>query len=139
MKTELFRQLVYSAIQTPDGTILESTHRHDYHTHLDKNGEEYMLDGGIDYQRYNITKEPFINLSLYEDDDIILIREKYGRRGYGKPGDADYGTFRKTLLKDMDDEYLEAAIVYTAENGQELSNRLLIREKQYRDENINRK
>ena len=56
--------LILSRIQTPDGTVLTSYHRHDYVTHTDANGEEYCLDGGNDYQRYNITKEPFKDLSV---------------------------------------------------------------------------
>lgn len=38
--------IVYSAIKTPDGTILESKHVHDYQSYLDANGETYLLDGG---------------------------------------------------------------------------------------------
>ena len=37
--------LVYNAIRTPDGTVIESMHRHDYKAYLDKNGKEYMVMG----------------------------------------------------------------------------------------------
>ena len=43
--------ILSNRMRTPDGTILESKHRHDYVTHLDANGREYMLDGGLDYVR----------------------------------------------------------------------------------------
>ena len=39
--------LVRNAMRTPDGTIIRSRHRHDYVTHKDANGSEYMLDGGL--------------------------------------------------------------------------------------------
>lgn len=44
-------QLLRNRLQSPDGTILESKHRHDYVCHLDKNGKMYFLDGGLDYAR----------------------------------------------------------------------------------------
>ncbi len=68
------RKLILSQIQTPDGTILKSLHQHDYVTHVDANGEEYSLDGGNVYQRYNVCKEPFKDLSIYSDNLGSVIK-----------------------------------------------------------------
>ena len=38
-------RLIYNAIRTPDGTVLESRHKHDYQEYQDANGLEYMVDG----------------------------------------------------------------------------------------------
>ena len=69
------KRLILSQIQTPDGTILRSMHQHDYVTYIDKNGETYMLDGGNEYQRYSINKEPFKDLSIWSDAPFEIIRE----------------------------------------------------------------
>lgn len=106
------KQLLYSAIQTPDGTILESKHRHDYVTHLDKNGEEYMIDGGLDYQRTNINTIPAKDLSLYSDAPHEKIREMVSRGGRGIDGKQP---LKYVLLKDIDDEWLDAIIKYETE------------------------
>ena len=124
------RQLIYSAMQTPDGTILESKHRHDYVTHLDKNGEEYMLDGGYDYQRMYINKEKTKDLSLYDDSPHEKIREVISRGSRGIDGTEP---LRYVLLKDVDDEWLDAIIVY--EQKLRPSNRFLpiyLAEKEFR-------
>ena len=105
------RKLVYNAIQTPDGTVLESTSRHDYKTHLDANGKTYMIDGGLDYIRCSANGDE-VSLSKYQDQPHDQIREYAFRSGYGKPGTLDYGTYRITRIADMDDDYLEASIVY---------------------------
>ena len=44
-------KILSNRMRTPDGTVLESKHRHDYVAYLDANGKEYMLDGGLAYVR----------------------------------------------------------------------------------------
>ena len=77
-------RIVANRIRTPDGTILESMHRHDYVTYTDANGKEYMVDGGLDYLRRNVHDDaPYEELSVHTDDSHMLIREafKWGTRG----------------------------------------------------------
>ena len=59
--------LIRNAIKTPDGTILESTHRHDYKEHTDANGKTYMVDGGLEYVRCSAHGDE-VHLSLYDDE-----------------------------------------------------------------------
>ena len=68
-------ELLVNRILTPDGTILESKHRWDYVNYLDANGEMYMVDGGVDYQRVSVNKEPYKDLSLYTDSPFEEIRK----------------------------------------------------------------
>lgn len=79
------RKLLVNRWQTPDGTILESRHRHDYVEHKDANGVYYAVDGGTDYIRLNDCRPnyPLKNLCIYSDDPHVLIREelKWGTRG----------------------------------------------------------
>lgn len=91
--------IVYSAIRTPDGTLLESRHRHDYKTYVDSvTGEEYMIDGGLDYVRTNVNKVPATIITLCEDSPIEEIREYWSWGSYGKKGDEE---LHYILLKDM--------------------------------------
>lgn len=106
-----YKRLLRNAIQTPDGTVIESVHRHDYVTHLDKNGLEYMIDGGLDYQRYTIHESaPFINLAVY-DDGNHETRVKYLR--WGSNYDKDMKLLPKTVYKtieSMDTDHIEAIL-----------------------------
>ena len=77
------RKLIKNSIRTPDGTILTSRHRHDYQSHLDKNGEIYVNDGGLSYLKRSVNKEPYEDLSLYSTDSFEKLREgiEWGSRG----------------------------------------------------------
>jgi len=112
------KKLILSQIQTPDGTILKSMHVHDYVTHFDANGETYMLDGGNEYQRYNITKEPFKNLSIYSDAPYEIIRENYHRGGRGKDG---LQPLTWVPLSKMSNEWLKNCIKYNNDQGMKKS------------------
>ena len=80
-------QIVANRIKTPDGTILQSYHRHDYKEYTDKNGKEYMVDGGLDYLRRNVHDDaPYIELSLMMSDSFVEIRESFHWGTRGKDG-----------------------------------------------------
>lgn len=101
-------KLVKQAIQTPDGTILVSRHRHDCVTHVDKvTGETYMVDGGIDYRRGILNKVPATDLSVFLEDGIEVVRDvmEWGTRG--KYGDEP---LRHVKLSEMTDDHIEACL-----------------------------
>lgn len=101
--------LIYNAIRTPDGTILESRHRHDYKTYLDKNGLEYMVDGGLEYTRRIIQDaEPYTELSVSLEDGHDKVREfcKWGT--YGKDGKQPY---REVKLAEMTIDHITACLL----------------------------
>lgn len=98
--------VVYSALRTPDGTILESRHRHDYVTHTDANGKTYMIDGGLEYVRSSANgDEEYITVTL--DDGHDTVREAVTWGTYGKNGDQPLH-YKK--LKDMDTEHIQACL-----------------------------
>ena len=98
-------KVVYSAIRTPDGTVLQSRHQHDYVTHKDKNGELYMLDGGLAYTRRSLHKEPAEDLSLTLDDPHSKLREAVS---WGSRGIHGRSPLKYILVKDMVNEHIEA-------------------------------
>lgn len=100
--------IVCNRIRTPDGTIIESKHRHDYATHLDANGHTYMVDGGKDYLRRNFIPEaPHEELSVYSDAEHSVIREamKWGTRGVG-----GNEPLRWVALMDMSEDHITACL-----------------------------
>jgi hypothetical protein len=106
------KKLIYNAIRTPDGTVLVSYHRHDYKTHLDANGEEYMIDGGTDYIRTNVNKIPAEDLSLYDDAPFEQIREVIHRGGRGVDGTEP---LKYVKLSEVNDDWLQAIIDYESQ------------------------
>lgn len=70
------RKIVFNRIRTPDGTLLTSTHRHDFVAYLDANGCKYVVDGGLDYLRRSYPSDfPPDELSIYSDASFDVIRE----------------------------------------------------------------
>jgi len=128
-------RLILNRIQTPDGTILTSYHRHDYVTHIDKNGLEYMTDGGNEYARRNVHKDaPYKDLSVYSDAPYEVIRESFHRGGRGKDGKQP---LTWVPMSEMSDSWLEACIRYNNERGQaeSFANGMYVLEQVYRKAN----
>lgn len=103
-------QILYNAIRTPDGTILESKHRHDFVQHKDKNGQYYAVDGGLDYLKRNFDVNDFEDISVY-DDNSHENRRKYIK--WGSNYDKDMKKLPKTLykcIKDMDTDHIQAIL-----------------------------
>lgn len=101
-------QIIYNAIECPDGTILESHGRHDYNMHLDtKTGEVYMVDGGKDYLRRSVNKVQAKELSVYTVHKFELQREVFSWGSYGKDGKQEKHWIK---LKDMELQHIMAIL-----------------------------
>lgn len=104
------KRILRNAIQTPDGTVLESKHRHDYVTHIDKNGQWYMVDGGGEYLRRGYDVQDFVALSVYDDGTHETRRNNLR---WGKSYDKDMNSLPKTiypLISEMDTDHIEAIL-----------------------------
>lgn len=98
--------IISNALKTPDGTIIRSRHRHDYVTHIDANGNEYMIDGGVDYVRCSAWgDEELITITL--DDEHELVREVCYWGTYGPNGDQEL-SYKK--LCDMSNAHIDAVL-----------------------------
>ncbi len=129
---EIDRQIVYSAMRTPDGTILESKHGHDYVQHTQEDGKYYMLDGGCNYQRYSSPGDHEW-LTVYADEPFEKVRQYANRGGRGKDGTQPLTWIK---LKDMTDEHLEGVVDYSRIHHTETWHLILIqKEIQYRKDN----
>jgi hypothetical protein len=98
--------ILSNRMRTPDGTILESLNRHHYVTHLDANGKEYMLDGGLDYVRRSISGGEQL-LTVYSDDPHEMIRDVVKWGTYGKNGDEP---LKYVTIADLDPYHLRAIL-----------------------------
>ena len=102
--------LIQNAIQTPDGTILISTHRHDFKSHIESNGECYMVDGGNEYLRRSVNPKPvgYTDLTLYLDDPAEVVQDKMLWGTYGKDGNEP---LKYVFLKDCEKAHLEKILL----------------------------
>lgn len=98
--------MLYNAIETPDGTVLESNHRHDYKTYKDANGKTYMIDGGLSYIRTSVHEDQ-TSLALYSNDPHSVLRCFVGWGTYGIDGDQPLSYIK---IMDMEDDHLRAVV-----------------------------
>lgn len=101
-------QIIYNAIECPDGTVLESHGRHDYAMHQDATtAEVYMVDGGKDYLRRSLNKVPARELSVYNSDSFEVKRQVFAWGSYGKDGKQPKHWIK---LKDMELQHIMAIL-----------------------------
>lgn len=99
--------LLRNAIQTPDGTVLESHHRHDYKTHLDTiTGKLYGVDGGLEYIRHIGDIKDCINFCV-ESDLHEVIRTYFTWGTYGKYGK---NPLKVVPLAELSNNHIESII-----------------------------
>ena len=80
-------KLLANRIITPDGTMLQSCHRHDYKEYTDKNGKDYMVDGGLEYtRRIQNFDAPHTEANVYDTDPHEVIRDAFHWGTRGKDG-----------------------------------------------------
>jgi hypothetical protein len=91
---------------TPDGTILVSRHRHDYKTHLDANGKEYMVDGGLDYCRRSANGGE-VDLTMTDEQPHSIQRDVLEWGTYGKDGKQPLSYIS---IGEMETEHIEAVL-----------------------------
>jgi len=98
--------IIRNALQTPDGTVIESRSVHDYQTHIDANGKEYMVDGGLDYIRRSANGDE-IDLTVTIDDPHEVVREALTWGTYGPNGDQP---LKYVKLCDMEADHIRACL-----------------------------
>lgn len=100
-------RLIRNAIQTPDGTIIESKSGHDYVTHVDAlTGKTYMVDGGLNYVRRSVHADQ-IDMCLYDNEPHKVQSEVLTWGTYGIDGDQP---LQYKTIAEMDTAHLEAVV-----------------------------
>lgn len=103
-------RILRNAIKTPDGTVLESNHVHDFVCHLDKNGKRYCVDGGHQYLKRSGEVLDFEDLSV-EDDGDHQTRRKYLKWGVSTTKDGKLLSKTKwTAICYLDTDHIKAVL-----------------------------
>ena len=100
------RVILHNALRTPDGTVIESRHRHDYVTHDDANGKRYMIDGGLDYIRSSAHGDEEY-LTVYDDASHNWARMVVTWGTRGKNGDEP---LRYVPVAQMTTDHIQACL-----------------------------
>lgn len=100
----------------PDGTLLVSRHQHDFQMHIQQDGREYFVDGGLLYQRIGYSDNEYTNLCVYSEDPHEKIREYFEWiRHFDK--DMNKLPQPETIkLKDIQDNHLMKLVEWTKDD-----------------------
>ena len=129
------RQLLRNAIQCPDGTILESVYQYDFRGHVQEDGREYFVDGGLVYQRVGGSDGEFTNLSVYSDAPHETIREALKwTRNLDKNGKL-LEKSEQRLLKELSNDHIESLCHFTVKDYPDFINKVFVNEHNYRIDN----
>jgi len=121
-------RILRNAIRTPDGTVLESYFRHDYQTHVDKNGKTYMVDGGRVYLRRSANGDEE-DLSVHMSDPHEKRRDAFKWGTYGPNADQP---LKFVALKDLADDHIQAILDTQKQIKDKYIEELLRAEQEYR-------
>ncbi len=102
MGTKPIEIIFRNSIKTPDGTEIESTHRHDFVCHEDKNGRRYCVDGGHEYLR-RVGFSDYTDTSIVSTEDHKFNREHFTWGTYGMDGN---NPLKRVILKDMSTQHI---------------------------------
>ena len=125
-------ELLHNSIKCPDGTVLVSRFHHNFVSHVQEDGREYAVDGGLSYSRILHSDNEYENLCVYDTDPHDLIRNKFEwTRNY----DADMNLLPKPerlALKDITDDHLKALVDYTVTDYPAKINKVFVDELKFR-------
>lgn len=125
-------ELLVNMWETPDGTLLQSKYVHDYVTHVDKNGDTYMVDGGTEYIRTSVNDEPLKNRCLYSNSPFEEIRKYMCRGTFNSKGHRIW-----VPLDKMTNEHVKNCITYNENlgHGEDIITECYRKELKYREDN----
>lgn len=126
--------LLYNAIKCPDGTLLVSRRRHDFKMHVQEDGREYFVDGGLAYQRIGHSDNGYINLCVYSDESHEKIREYFE---WIRHFDKDMNKLPEPeiiKLKDIQDDHLIKLVEWTKDGYSKEIHKVFVDEVKYRNQ-----
>lgn len=125
-------RIIRNAIETPDGTVLESKDRWDLQTHTDRiTGEFYFTDGGLDYFRRSVNKIPAKDLSVTTLDPFEVQRKFFTWTSVAK--DAAGKVLKQArALQQLTDDHIAAILRTQLQIAGTYVERLMQQELEYR-------
>lgn len=130
--TDKYPTILYNAIQCPDGTVIESKHRHDFVMHKQEDGREYFVDGGRDYQRIGYSDKEFINLLVTTESPHEKIREVFTWTSCLDAAGNRLPAYVTKKLKDLDNNHIKALVKYTKDGYPDHIHKIMVDEFNFR-------